>query len=515
MLVLGRRLFAFVLSVCLVALIMLDINPLYAPPNTDSGVFLYIGGQILKGNLPYVDVWDHKGPLIYYLDAFGLWVGHGSTWGIWLFEIALLTFAFFMIFEIIYRFGGVLSAVVGSLIGYHFLNKLVLGNLTEEYYFFFACLALFLYFTKTDNKDIYFAAIGAVSACGFLLRPNNIGVPVAIMLSMLIVEMRQGRFTFLVRRFLLFLAGLFCVILIFGVYFWLNNALADLIDQVFIFNIAYSRFYRSINITAWPQDPLLLWMSVIGYLIVFCVSIFTPLAKLVDERIAVLLMIGFPLEVVLISISGRGFDHYFINLQPYLILITSFVLALLVRAFSLSKNSTLDFALSFVLVLLFLFPSYRSLCEYFDIADALINHRADGIEKIPLVDRYIKENTLVDDKVLVWGHGGSINFLSRRDTPAQYLYQTGALFTPGYTTRKMSESFLNDLWSNPPALVVVSYNDLTSPFLSVSNNTYKDYLPPMYNEISSFFQVNYHLEAELQSINKKIYRLNSSIFPPH
>ena len=62
-------------------------------PGRDSGVFLYMGWQILRGRIPYRDVWDHKPPAIYYIDALGLFVGKGSRWGVWILEYLSLCVA--------------------------------------------------------------------------------------------------------------------------------------------------------------------------------------------------------------------------------------------------------------------------------------------------------------------------------------------------------------------------------------------------------------------------------------
>src|SRR5215470_11276925 len=83
---------------CLVALVIavfayvcLSTSPWLRPVlGRDSGVFLYAGSRILAGQVPYRDVWDHKGPLIYYIDALGLLIGHGSRWGVWLLEVGAL-----------------------------------------------------------------------------------------------------------------------------------------------------------------------------------------------------------------------------------------------------------------------------------------------------------------------------------------------------------------------------------------------------------------------------------------
>ena len=42
------------------------------PEYVDSGVFQYIGRKILEGYMPYRDIFDHKGPLLYLINALGL-----------------------------------------------------------------------------------------------------------------------------------------------------------------------------------------------------------------------------------------------------------------------------------------------------------------------------------------------------------------------------------------------------------------------------------------------------------
>ncbi len=75
----------------LVAVVLVQYAPACAKvPGRDAGVFLYIGDRILNGGIPYLDVWDHKPPVIYFINAFGLLVGGGSVWGVWLLEFVAL-----------------------------------------------------------------------------------------------------------------------------------------------------------------------------------------------------------------------------------------------------------------------------------------------------------------------------------------------------------------------------------------------------------------------------------------
>src|SRR5574338_310520 len=71
----------------LVALVLAQANPLYQAPNRDGGLFMYMGDQLLEGKVLYTDIWDNKGPLIFYLNALGLFLGKGYRWGGWGLEV--------------------------------------------------------------------------------------------------------------------------------------------------------------------------------------------------------------------------------------------------------------------------------------------------------------------------------------------------------------------------------------------------------------------------------------------
>jgi hypothetical protein len=71
--------------------VLLPVSPLNMPFTfRDSGVFLYLGWRILNGELPYRDIWDHKPPVIFYLNALGLAISGNSRWGVWAVELAFL-----------------------------------------------------------------------------------------------------------------------------------------------------------------------------------------------------------------------------------------------------------------------------------------------------------------------------------------------------------------------------------------------------------------------------------------
>ena len=48
---------------------------------------------MLDGTAPYVELWDHKGPVLYGLNALGLAIPLPDLWGLWALRAALLSAA--------------------------------------------------------------------------------------------------------------------------------------------------------------------------------------------------------------------------------------------------------------------------------------------------------------------------------------------------------------------------------------------------------------------------------------
>ncbi len=97
-------------------------------------MFAYIGWRLLHGEMPYVQVWDHKPPVIFLIDALGLALGGGSWWGIWALELVFTGLAAAFCLRILRRAFGDAPAYVGVALFLLTLRILLYGgNFTEEY----------------------------------------------------------------------------------------------------------------------------------------------------------------------------------------------------------------------------------------------------------------------------------------------------------------------------------------------------------------------------------------------
>lgn len=105
-----RALWHFGLLFGLIGVVML-VGFAYGP-GQDAAIFMVLGRGITEGDVPYLDLWDHKPPLIYLLAA----VAHlipGDFWGMfWLLTVASVAVTGTLLWNVTFRHVAILAAVL-------------------------------------------------------------------------------------------------------------------------------------------------------------------------------------------------------------------------------------------------------------------------------------------------------------------------------------------------------------------------------------------------------------------
>src|SRR5829696_1805235 len=177
-------------------------------PSRDSGVFLYIGWRFLNGDIPYRDVWDHKPPLIYFVDALGLMLAPDSLWGVWILQFLFIFFTLFFLYKLLDQEFGIYAALAGTItLTSGLLTLLERGNVTEEYALVFQTLGFWLLINAwKKNFPIHTLFwIGLVGGLAFNFKQTTIGLWITFALLLLIIRPFQQKFP--LKGLLSFLAG--------------------------------------------------------------------------------------------------------------------------------------------------------------------------------------------------------------------------------------------------------------------------------------------------------------------
>ena len=222
----------------------LSTSPLVGRLYIDQIVFTAIGDGWLHGLVPYRDLFDHKGPLMYLIQCAGLLLAPGK-WGIFILATACAATTS----ELLYRCGRVtrtptwtnVAALTCGFVLYGLC--LWMGNTVEEWSLPFQCLALLLCLRILTVKTRRVAAAAFVCGLCFgataMIRVNNDNIICGACIGMAIFLIREGRVRELWRAAGAFAGGCAATIAPFIVYFAWEGALANMYDSYIRFNLTY------------------------------------------------------------------------------------------------------------------------------------------------------------------------------------------------------------------------------------------------------------------------------------
>ena len=301
------------IAVCFLLLYSFTTSPLFLNDGMDSAVFKTMGLAILKGKVPYVDIFDHKGPVLYFINALGQWMIPGRM-GIFLLQVIGLSVALLYMFKTARLFvGNALSFIVVLFTLFVFGGIIQEGNQCEEWMMYFFTVALYYALHYIVNQSDsphplkYSILYGLCFGMAFFIRPNDaVAMMGGLMTGIAIWLVYRKEYKSALLNALCFGAGFLLVAVPVVAYFAYHHAVGDLWYGLVGFNKGYS------------GGVLELFTSVIYRVKLSLALVFITLAVLAynsgNKRILVLLIPILLFEYVLMGTNG--FPHYYIVLLP-------------------------------------------------------------------------------------------------------------------------------------------------------------------------------------------------------
>jgi len=234
-------------------------------------------------------------------------------------------------------------------------------------------------------------------------------------------------------------------------------------------------------------------------------------------------VVALPLEVLMASLGGRYYGHYFITILPAVMLAIAYPIWRVVsisRESLKSKGMLFRNAMYMILMISALVWGATSLVR--DLPSAMYTIDVAGIFRgqIPLneLEQYIVQTTQPNDEVLVWHIHLGINFVTDRKAPSRFLYPLNLFIPPNEQNTKLKE-YVDDLENHPPELIVVQkISSLGLPFVDqpvdqlCTTGCTPDFeqainVPQIHQEwlrFQQFFNTHYALDTEIYDWN--VYR---------
>ena len=448
-----------------------------ACPGRDSSVFITIAKGMHNGLVPYRDFFDHKGPLLYFINYVGLMFK--SMLGIWFIELVFLSVTMFFCYKVALLFSEKKAAFISAvfsfvLLAYQFEG----GNLSEEYAMPFIALSLYLFLKAfKEEKDLSIMntiLIGMSFGAILMLRPNMIGVWAGFSCVIVISKFYKKDFKNAFSYILFFALGTIVLVTPFLVYLYSNNALNDFIAQYLLFNSKYatrgSLLARETVFFNFLSSGLV-WVALLSAILPFVVMNGKRIEKNLKIGIAYALSIVFSL--ILISFSRSYYPHYSMVLIPLIVPALSYFSQIILKT-----QKSLCF-----LVLIFVLAFCSSAYSFFRLPiSVLIPNKQD----IFYISDAILKNTKPDDKITVLGNTCQFYYYSRASV-SKYIYQLPI----GNIDTSIMREYETDIFENKPAVIVAARDQiirnpddgtylLNKPFDKLS-----DFVSAQYEEIYS------------------------------
>ncbi len=238
-----------VISVVTIYLLAYSTSPLYGIHTSDSSMFAFIGKQWLSGQVPYRDIFDHKGPMIFFIDMLGFILSSKELNGIMYIQMIFLFVSECLIYMLLKENKmGIFSIIIPAAFPFLFDKLFSEWNLTEEYIFPLLMLSYYLiykYSKKMDEKveipPLYVFVFGFTCSFALMTRLTNcIGVACGcIYIAAYIAKHRNWKN--LLQSVIVFFIGMGVLILPFSIYFAIKHCSYDFWYGTLIFNLLYTQ----------------------------------------------------------------------------------------------------------------------------------------------------------------------------------------------------------------------------------------------------------------------------------
>ena len=436
----------------LIAGILIMISPEF-PWNggmemTDSSVFLTVGRQMKAGEMPYLDTFDHKGPLLYIINFFGVLIN--ETKGIFVFEFLAILMTLWFMFKI-FRLKNDnvwLSLIMTLVLFTPFVNLYFSegGNLTEQYAMPFITFSLYVFLRyflegRVSSLKTFFVGVGLASV--LMMRANMAGVWVVFGVMILAKCLVKKEFKELWRYIKWLAIGMMCVIVPMVIWLIVNGAFDAFVDVYIRFNLAYT------NTAEDDMLPAILRFTMDDVMVVLSLCLTGILV--VTQKRSRFLMVTYALSygfcILVACMGGRLYPHYGMVLVPYVV----FPFAIFCNKLGKGENGRvlIEFAVLFLISLTF--TSWKEVASR--EIDAINKELKNGelIGATSKICEYVDEYTDTNDRISVYGNWNFVYLRCNRLPVSRYSYQF-LLYKVRPTTM---DEYLEDIEKNKPKVFVI------------------------------------------------------------
>jgi len=222
--------------------ISLALSGMYCPPVNpayeDTEFFRYCGWALLRGQVPYRDVFDHKPPLIYFVNAAGVSLG---PWGLWMITTSFALVITGLFYRLCFRHRLYFPWVLPLLFNLMLRDNLIANgiNFTREYSTYFVMLFFLAFMGRSRWRHLL---LGLFTGLTFFMQQEQ----VLILAPFFIYALWEKDAQAIGMRLWQWAAGFCIVALPLVLFFAIHHSLNYFWQDAYLVNLnTYIREYKS------------------------------------------------------------------------------------------------------------------------------------------------------------------------------------------------------------------------------------------------------------------------------
>lgn len=295
---------------------------------SDINIYFTIGRGITHGLVPYLDLFDHKGPLLFFIYAVGAFISEDTFTGIYFIETISLFISLYSAFKISNLFLVKKTSLYSTfLFSICILLVIGAGGSAEEIILPFWCIGLyfilkhFLY-PLNENNPYYAIIHGICIGCVFMIKFTLIIFWFIPLLAIVIDTLNNRKIIDTIKYVGYIILGIIIIFIPTIAYFHLKGALSNLWEGYILFNIIYGTSYpasliwKYIILTA----PMLYPLPILMLAIATISPIFFARRQFIKNKLFNLSLPIMYLSTVVILFKAAYFSYYIIVLSTFILL---------------------------------------------------------------------------------------------------------------------------------------------------------------------------------------------------
>jgi hypothetical protein len=450
------------IAICLVY-ILIRLNTVSIPLDRDEGIFGYAGQVILNNGLPYRDVFDHKPPVAFYLNALALLFVPPTSTGIHTFLHVYNFLTLIVLFFLAKTYTE--SYTTGLWVAFTYAvfssSPAIQGFTasTEMLLLLPMSMSLLCGVLAVQRRSILFSLVSGICGALAFFTKQTAGVILVficlyVLASLISCVLRKN----ISRRTSVAImlgwgAGFILVVLLFAGYYYYHKVFDEFLYWSFTHSLIYSK-----QISIWKTLPRIYSIGlqiVKGNFLIIAMGLAVSLFVCFRRNLKGCFMLGFLLFSFLATVPGTVYNHYFAQIAPAVSMAGGWAVALCLSMIPdrmLRRSAALLTAATIVAVPIWAHSGY-----YFRKSPIEFSRSFFGGNPFPESEdlaEFLAERTSKEDTIFIIGSEAQIFLLSQRQSSSSF-----ALIYPLMSEYPRYQEFQRKAWeevkSRRPKYIII------------------------------------------------------------